>query len=329
MKIRFRDVELADREVLERYLRQREALIVEHSFNTLFAWQQAHHYQWAVWQDWLVLKTTYRGVTSFLPPVGPIIGYERPLAALGEYAAAEGLPCVFSEVTEGERALIGAVCPGRFRACADRNAANYIYSVEKLTALSGKKYHGQKNLLNNFCRSYPGHRFLLLESGLLDGCREALDRWCMQKAGSDLPTLRQESAAIRRMFDNWDDLPLAGCCIMLNDRVEAFAIGERLNEHTAAILIEKANSEIKGLYSAINRMFLAACWQDCELVNRAEDLGLANLRRTKMGYLPLWLEMKYVLRPICQKRVVAVPVAAVDQAAEAVEAVDEESGCDG
>lgn len=302
MELEFRDIGLADKSVLSGYLRQREALIVEHSFNTLFAWRQAHHYRWAVWQDWLLLQTTYHGVTSFLPPVGPREGYERPLAALWQYAAAEELPCIFSEVTAPEREMIEAAWPGRFRVFSDRNAANYIYSVEKLTTLSGKKYHAQKNLLNNFRRTYPEHEFRLLEPGLLDGCRAALDFWCGQKNSTEFPTLRQERAAICEMFDNWQALDLTGCCIMLGGRVQAFAIGERLNDRTAAILIEKANSEIKGLYSAINQMFLAACWQDCELVNRAEDLGLANLRRTKMGYLPVRLEMKYILRPCMKMR---------------------------
>lgn len=302
MEIQFRDIELADRELLNGYLRQREALIVEHSFNTLFAWRRAHHYQWAVWEDWLLLQTTYQGVTSFLPPVGPSEGYDRVLQVLWDHAAAAGLPCIFSEVTEGERELIESVWPGRFRIFSDRNAANYIYSVDKLIALAGKKYHAQKNLLNKFRRSWPEHEFRLLGPGLLDGCRAALDFWCEQKNSTEFPTLRQESAAIREMFDNWDALELTGCCIMLGGRVEAFAIGERLNGSTAAILIEKANSEIKGLYSAINQMFLAACWQDCQFVNRAEDLGLANLRRTKMGYLPVRLEMKYILRPVGAER---------------------------
>lgn len=294
-KIEFRDVTLADKAELNFYLQRREALIVEHSFNTLFAWRGAHHYQWAIWGKWLLLKTTYQGVTSFLPPVGPAEGYGAAVAVLREYAADAGLPFVLSEVTEPELHLIEAVLPGEFRCYADRNAANYIYSVPKLTALSGKKYHAQKNQLNAFRRLYPNYEFRLLDVGLFADCRAALERWCEVKNSTEFPTLRQERVAICEMFDHWDELDLVGCCIILGGRVQAFAIGERLNGRTAAILIEKANAEIRGLYSAINQMFLEACWQDAELVNRAEDLGLANLRRTKMGYLPEKLEMKYIL----------------------------------
>ncbi len=294
-KIEFRDVELADRAELNRYLHRREALIVEHSFNTLFAWRGAHHYQWTIWREWLLLKTTYQGATSFLPPVGPAEGYRAAILALREYAAAAGLPFVLSEVIEPELHLIEAACPGEFRCYADRNAANYIYSVPKLTALSGKKYHAQKNQLNAFRRLYPHYEFRLLDESMFADCRAALERWCEVKNSTEFPTLKQERAAICEMFDHWDALDLVGCCIVLGGRVQAFAIGERLNGRTAAILIEKANAEIRGLYSAINQMFLEECWQDMELVNRAEDLGLANLRRTKMGYLPEKLEMKYIL----------------------------------
>ena len=99
------------------------------------------------------------------------------------------------------------------------------------------------------------------------------------------------------MFAHWADLDIYGACILLQGQVQAFAIAEILNEDTVAVLIEKANSQIKGLYSAINQMFLAEYWQDFTYVNRAEDLGLANLRRTKMSYLPARLEMKYILWP--------------------------------
>lgn len=297
MELDFRPVTLADKGLLQSHLRCRRATIIEESFNTLFCWQQPHTYCWAEFEDWLLLRTTYQGRTAFLPPAGPREHYERPLQALAQYAAAAGLALVFREVTAADMELILRHLPGQLQSHSDRNAANYVYRIADLTQLSGKKYHAQKNMLNHFKRSYPEYRFRPLTKGLIDPCRQALDYWCRRNNSTMFPTLLQESLAIERMFANWEELELYGACIELEGRVEAFAVAEILNDDTVAILIEKANSNIKGLYSAINQMFLAEYWQDFELVNRAEDLGLANLRRTKLAYLPLRLEMKYVLWP--------------------------------
>jgi len=297
--IDFKPVTLADKEDINALLAQIRPTIVEQSFNTLFPWQEPHAYHWARFENWLLLRTTYQGRTAFLPPLGPIQGYQRPLTALAEYAAARELPLVFREATLPWRDLIMRHRPGEFQNHSDRNAANYVYRIADLTNLSGKKYHAQKNMLNHFKRSYPEYQFKPLTAALLPECRRALDFWCAsrQNNSTNFPTLLQESRAINQMFEHWAELDIYGACILLQGQVQAFAIAEILNDDTVAVLIEKANSNIKGLYSAINQMFLAEYWQDFTYVNRAEDLGLANLRRTKMAYLPARLEMKYVLWP--------------------------------
>lgn len=296
--IEFRPITLDDKPLVEGFLRQIHPTIVEQSFNTLFPWQQPHAYELAVYEDWLLLKTTYQGKTAFLPPVGKSAHYLRPLSALQAYAAENGLPFAFCEVTRPYEQLINSLLPGCFRIFSDRNAANYVYKITDLTALSGKRYHAQKNLLNGFKRNNPGYVFSALTPAKIPACRDALDLWCGQNNSTSFPTLIQERGAIEQMFAHWGRLNLYGACIELGGRVEAFAIADILNDNTVAVLIEKANSNIKGLYSAINQMFLAEYWQDFTFVNRAEDLGLANLRRTKLGYSPCRLEMKYWLYPI-------------------------------
>lgn len=263
-QINFKPITLADKPAINALLAQIHPIIVEQSFNTLFPWQQPHAYHWAQFENWLLIRTTYQGRTSFLPPLGPAEGYQRPLEALAAYAAELGLPQIFTEVTQTWRDLIMQHQPGHFQIFSDRNAANYVYRIDDLTNLSGKKYHAQKNMLNHFKRNYPEYQFKPLTAALLPACRQALDFWCAsrQNNNTSFPTLLQESRAINQMFAHWADLDIYGACILLQGQVQAFAIAEILNEDTVAVLIEKANSQIKGLYSAINQMFLAEYWQD-------------------------------------------------------------------
>ena len=44
--------------------------------------------------------------------------------------------------------------------------------------------------------------------------------------------------------------------VYIDNKLEAFTIGEKINENIALIHIEKANQNIKGLYQYINQQFL-------------------------------------------------------------------------
>ena len=179
--LNFKPITLADKPEIQGLLGQIRPTIVEQSFNTLFPWQQPHAYHWARLADWLLIRTTYQGRTSFLPPLGPSQNYDQPLQALEAYADGLGLPLVVSEVTLPWRELILQERPGQFQMFSDRNAANYIYRIADLTNLSGKKYHAQKNMLNHFKRSYPEYQFRPLTTALLPACAEALERWCGER----------------------------------------------------------------------------------------------------------------------------------------------------
>ena len=77
--------------------------------------------------------------------------------------------------------------------------------------------------------------------------------------------------------------------------MEAFTIGENINENMAVIHIEKANPEIRGLYPYINQQFLVHEFKDVEFVNREEDLGIEGLRKAKLSYHPCKFVEKYTV----------------------------------
>ena len=80
--------------------------------------------------------------------------------------------------------------------------------------------------------------------------------------------------------------------------MQAFTLGEMINNDTVLIHVEKAEHEIRGLYPAINQMFLSHAFPNAVWVNREEDTGDEGLRQAKLSYLPaeLWTKYKGVLR---------------------------------
>lgn len=105
-----------------------------------------------------------------------------------------------------------------------------------------------------------------------------------------------EWEAVREILTNYHILNLTGGVIMIEGRVEAFTIGELLNENTAVVHIEKANPEIPGLYPMINQQFCEKSLHNITYVNREQDLGIDGLREAKLSYYPDHFEEKYQIR---------------------------------
>ena len=59
--------------------------------------------------------------------------------------------------------------------------------------------------------------------------------------------------------------------------------------------VEKANTELRGLYNYLEKEFLLHSYPKTGFVNREDDMGLENLRRTKESMHPVRLERKYTI----------------------------------
>jgi len=93
---------------------------------------------------------------------------------------------------------------------------------------------------------------------------------------------------------NLNKLDYIAGAIIIDGKVEAFTIGGRSGEHTVTVHVEKANSNIRGLYQAINNEFCMHLDDTVEYVNREEDMGIENLRKAKLSYKPVELVEKYI-----------------------------------
>jgi hypothetical protein len=132
-----------------------------------------------------------------------------------------------------------------------------------------------------------------LTRDLVPACQELQDRWCDEKHCDLVATLRAEARAVKEVLENVDVLGVTGGCIEIEGKVEAFTLGELLNEDTVVIHIEKANAAFHGLYQVINQQFLENAWSHVRYVNREQDLGVPGLRRSKESYRPNHMVEKF------------------------------------
>lgn len=98
---------------------------------------------------------------------------------------------------------------------------------------------------------------------------------------------------VKEAFSHYEALGVKGGAILIDGKVGAFSLGEKLNKDTFVVHIEKANPRIPGLYAAINQEFARNEGAAFSYINREQDLGDEGLRIAKQSYHPSFMIRKY------------------------------------
>lgn len=233
----------------------------------------------------MVTGRGYDGTDYALPPLG---GHVREAAGALLAAGWE-----LYGIDEGLAALLTG--GGEATAREERENFDYLYRRVDLAELPGNRYHKKKNRISYFTRRHdctveeyrPAHR---------DGCLALLGEWRQVHDSMESRSLIPELEATAEALASAAELGLEGIVVLVAGEVKAFALGERLNATTAVCHFEKADPFLDGLFQLVNREFSRRLFTDCAFVNREQDLGEQNLRRTKLSYHPVELVRKFRVR---------------------------------
>jgi len=177
----------------------------------------------------------------------------------------------------------------RFSVRDERNFANYVYRVEDLSKLHGRRYSRKRNLISQARSQYCWEVHTLTED-LADKCFTVLE----SIQNEEHPVLEgmslRELVALETTLRNFRRLEQQGLLITVDGRPVAFSIFEATNSTTATIHFERALRSYKGLYQVINQETARVIeMQGFEFINREEDVGDEGLRVAKMSYHPVEL----------------------------------------
>lgn len=293
----FHKLTLADKERFDAWAREENSRSADFNFGTMFLWNAAFPRLAADAPYHLVLLRAEDRPPAFLWPIGnsdkaAVIGAAR------EYALANGFPLVFLGLEERHVSALEALMPGAFEITEERDWADYVYEAEKLATLAGKHLHGKRNHITHFLAEHDDWRFAPLAPEMFDECRELLEGWT-EHAHTDQGLPDAERAAIALAMDNFDALGLLGGALFADGRLVGFTIGQRISDDTLQVRFEKARGDIDGAYPLVNREFVRLVlerYPDIRYVNREDDMGLENLRKSKESYYPAFLIRKFAAR---------------------------------
>ena len=239
--------------------------------------------------DHLVLFSHFDGHSMYPFPIG--IGDPRDaLDAIIADSRERGIPCRITGMTEAEKNMLQESYPGLFRYHCDRSSFDYVYDINDLADLKGRKYQQKRNHVNRFAATYPDYEIRTLDESNFDECQALTDAWYHRKQ-QDNPheDLLMERNALRRAYKHYNELGLIGIALYAGGRMVAMTMASFLDEETVDVHFEQADIDVAGSYAAINREFaryIRAHYPNVKYLNREDDTGNAGLRQAKLSYHP-------------------------------------------
>ena len=304
--ITFRAPEIEDRTWVEERFRASGNQGCEYSFTTLFLWSGAYRQQVAQMDGYALERLQGSLGPAYLFPAGsgPL---EPVLAALEQDASDRGEPCRFVCLTPDQVQKLEELRPGGYQFTADRDGYDYLYKIDRLADLGGKKLHAKRNHINRFLERCPDWRIEEITMDNLAECAEMDLDWNRNYRSLDTAdeaeeeqTRLDERHAMSKAFAHYEALGLSGILLRAGGRVVAFTMGSPINRDTFDIHFEKAYSDIQGAYPMINREFarwIRSHFPQIRWLNREDDMGMEGLRKAKESYYPdHMVEKSYAVR---------------------------------
>ena len=212
------------------------------------------------------------------------------LDAIIHDAKVRDIPCRLTSLSAEDCALLENLYPGQFRFHMDRDGFDYIYAIDDLADLKGRKYQRKRNHINRFHQNYPDFTVEpLTDENTIDAVL-LLQKWYDDREQADPHSdFHMERAAIFKALRDRKQLDMEGLLLKHNGQTLAFTMGSAMNETTFDVQFEKALEDADGAYPTINQEFakyLRKKYPKLQWLDREDDLGLDGLRKAKLSYCP-------------------------------------------
>lgn len=290
--IDFRPITIEDKAAFERLSFTDKPRGCEFTFANLFLWGRQ---RMAQLHGHILLFSQFDRRTVYPFPVGS--GEKKPvLDAIIADAAERGIPCRLTGLTGEDIALLEELYPHVFLFHCDRGSFDYVYAIDDLADLAGRKYQRKRNHINRFAERYPEAVTEPLSADNVAAVRAMLDTWyAVRQAENATADLAMEKAALYKALQYAKPLGMDGLVLKNGEEILAFTLGSLLSETVFDVQFEKALPDADGAYPTINRAmarWVRDRYPSVRFLNREEDMGLEGLRKAKESYYPHHLTEK-------------------------------------
>lgn len=193
----------------------------------------------------------------------------------------------------------------------DRNNFDYIFSIPELVILEGSKSSKRRQYINRFAREHPDAQFEiknLRDAEIQKQISSVCHVWQSRKKLVNVEyELRHEDEAIKRLFERVDFHNLILTTVTIDGVMCAFSIDEIVPNQYCMGHYWKADNTHAGIYDfLVQKISLYLKDQGILFWNFEQDLGIENLRRSKMSFSPVKFLKKYTVSLVKENKVIPI-----------------------
>jgi len=292
----FKSLEVTDKKEIDRYA----SIFPPYSdfnFVSLYSWNIEEKIELSILNNNLVVKfQDYISGDDFFSFIGNT-NVINTCKTLIDHAQKTGivtkLQLIPEHVIQSEKDLINY-----FHIEEDRASFDYIYSLEELATLPGKKFHYKRRHLNKFNTDYPNLIAKVLDIHnpvIKKGLMAVFISWEKGKQKTREETMR-EMQAIERLLADTTAFNLIVVGIFDAENLVGYAIGEIVHNNYSIFHYLKADPSFRGIFTALyNNLAIHLYESGAKLLNSEQDLGIPGLMQSKLEWRPINFLKKYTL----------------------------------
>lgn len=291
--IDFHKPRLSEKEAYEEILFAAPPRGCEYSFANLNLWGRQNI---AFLHGCVALFSHFYGKSVYPYPIGS--GDKKAvIEAILHDAKMRGIPCRFAGMTDTDREELEELFPEKFTYRTDRDTFDYVYAIDDLADLKGRKFQKKRNHVNKFRSLHPDYEVVPLTPCNMAMAQHMINDWYRIRMKEDPEgNYLLENIALSRACSKYAELGMEGILLMDGGQVLAVTMGSRMSPDTFDIHFEKAREDVEGAYAAVNCEFaryLRLKYPEAAYLDREDDLGLEGLRKAKLSYNPHHLVSKH------------------------------------
>ena len=173
--LQFEPVRLEMRELVHRYIKPLQVENSEYTFPSLLMWGQGGYIHIAKEMDVLYILYTFPHLAPFMLAPLPLdpADYPRAIARAAAHLRGMGYAPSFRGIAQAWAPYFEAA---GYILEEDRDNFDYVYNMEDLRTLTGKRYHGKRNHINQFLSQYT-YTYEPVTPALVPECMEVYEKW--------------------------------------------------------------------------------------------------------------------------------------------------------
>lgn len=183
-----------------------------------------------------------------------------------------------------------------FNVLEDRDNFDYVFDVQEMADLKGKKMGPKRNFINRFLKKYRfSHGIINLNDSILrKSILDLVKTWKCNK--EEALSMKFEFCAIQNTIKYAQKLDILTVGLFVDNKLIGISINNLLPNNYAMNLFEKANIEYIGSFPFLRHITCKYLLEkNRTLLNFEADIGVEGLRQSKLSYHPKFFIKKYIV----------------------------------